>query len=414
MPTHKCMFQLSNENDLPLAQILGLPPPDRGDINSNCQWNTKQFGTLQMCKMPCKLMKSIYDIGRHSTPYCHNLRVEYGQEVCEVDPQLADLAQQHSYDDKALHIWKTPDGYLLTDKDTNVYALIHAKGFHFHDTNPKKCTGEGHMLIVAHPPGMQEPAQKFQAVLHNDVCDPNQISRVGSIEHSFRKIFSAVEYNQEPRVVYTSPMGQLVARLLKGQDAMAVKSCFVERAATEGPDVYHERLDLHPDLCQLLMLKSDSGNLRCVPCANGFIGYRIQKNDPSKRTLVLLANSSDTGGACMQVGSASNLQIFKFNYSNCNGPTRFIVRDSPLDCVDAFDISCTDTVQGILNRTEKVFRDMVNLGSQLHPFEIGANLTQNLAESSRFIDPNATSTETQQVLRQFLMGLMDPGAVAPA
>ena len=399
-PVHKCVFQYATQAGIPLAQALCMPPPDRADPDStNYQWATKRYGTLQLCKLPCSLMKSVYDVGRRSTPYCHNLCVQK-----QVAPELADLVKQHTdSDDKDLHLWKTSDGYLLTDNKCNVFALIHAKGFHYHESNPKQCTGDGHILIVAHPPGSVPPPCSFKAVLHNDVCAPDEISRVSTIEHSMRKMLSAVVYNESPRTVYTSPMGELVARILSGANAMLVKSCFVSLAAEEGSDVYENRLELHPDLSALLMLKSSNGNLRCVPCANGFIGYRIQTADPTKRTLVLLANSSDTGADSMQTGEQSNLQIFKFNYVDCNGAERFIVQPTSADCRTPYDVSCTDTVQQILDRAEKVFRDSVSWGSKLHPFEIGANLTSKLPESSCFIDPDAQQTVTQRVIQQFLM-----------
>lgn len=400
-PVHKCVFQIVADSGVPLAKALNMPKPIGPDIDySNCKWNTSKFGTLQMCQLPCSLMKSIYEIGRRSTPYCHNLCVER-----QVSPELADLAKQHIDDGKDLHIWKTPDGYLLTDKDTNVFALVHAKGFHYHDTNPNKCTGKGHMLIVAHPPNQPCPTP-FKAVLHNDICGPHEISRMGTIEHSMRKMLSAVVYTDTPRVVYTSPLGEMVARILKAQSAILVKSCFVKMASEEGSDMFDTRLELHPDLANLLMLKSNTGNLRCVPCANGYIGYRVQTADPTKRTLVLLANSSDTGADSVQTGNDSDLQIFKFNYADCNGSERFIVQPTAADCNDPYDIACTDTVQEILNRVEKVFRDSVSWGSKLHPFEVGANITCNLPESSRFIDPNVKQTESNKLIQNFFMQYM--------
>ena len=402
--THKCVFGFSNNQGMSLAQAMQLPPPDKGS-GSNCQWNTQRFGTVQLCKMPCGLMKTMYEIGRRSTPYCHNLPVDSCPDEdfdsC-IDKEFFGLAQQHS-DDKALHVWKTPDGYLLTDKDTNVFALVHAKGLHFHNGHPQKCSGDGHMLIIAHPPDGPAPMHTFKAVLHNDTCAPYEISRMGSMEHSFRKVLSAIKYTKQPRVVYTSPMGELVARILQGVDAVTVKSSFVDLGRDEGSGMYDERLELHDHLCDLLMLKSASGNLRCIPCANGVIGYRIQKNNPAMRTLVLVANSSDSLlSESPRMDSASNLQIFKLNYSDCNGIKRFVLCDTPEDCESDFDIPVTETVQGILNRVEKVFRDTVNVGSMLHPFEIGANVTQDLEESSSFIDPDAKSTESQRVIEKWL------------
>jgi hypothetical protein len=396
---HKCMFQSADTGGMPLAQVMGLPPPDRGDINNNCQWNTRLYGTVQLIrKMLCSLLKSIYDIGQSTTPYCHSVPVD-----AHIDPDLAELVKQHTNsDNKSLHIWKTHDGYLLTDANSNVFALVHSKGLHFHDAHPQKCTGEGHMMVIAHEPN-SPPVKSFKAVLHNNVCSANELSRVGSIESLMRQVFSSILYAIEPRVIYSSPMGQLLAQMLNGEASITVKTCFLEIAAEEGPNMYHERLDMHANICDLLMLWSSSGNLRCVPCANSMLGYRNHALYPDKRILVLVANSKDFKKFSMDPESQTNLQLFKLNYTDCNGPMLFNLCETEDECKDDMDIPCTYTVQQVLNQLAKVWRDNVNDTSNLWLFEIGANLTRGLAESSQFIDSNAKNTQSMRTIKQFLM-----------
>ena len=176
--------------------------------------------------------------------------------------------------------------------------------------------------------------------------------------------------------------------MLRGADATTLKAMAVGHLNDGGESMYHRRIMLPPQMKQLLMMRSEQFSIRCVPCVDGIIMYR-QQRDTGRHILVSLANSSDIHDDVIDASVLSNAQIFKFNYGSNDPDKRFFVVATTEECGADNEIASDMTIQEILCRVEKAIRSSLLDENNYGVFPMLAMATQNMDKAQiLFHDPN--------------------------
>ena len=171
----------------------------------------------------------------------------------------------------------------------------------------------------------------FKVILSNDTCHPHEISRNCTTQHALAQLLAARSPCPQgtPHVVFESPnLGSLSTRILRGNDAHALKTAFLQLIANQamkGRGVYNKNITLTPDLCKLLMLKKAKGEVCCDRCADGIVGYRM-RNHNKKKTFLFVVNSNDFHADEPVEPENALVQVIKMAYADTSKKgKRFVV-----------------------------------------------------------------------------------------
>lgn len=290
-----------------------------------------------------------------------------------INPEERALLVQNSNDPLKERVFMTkgPDHLIFHDADGKFFSMLQAKSM-FIPEGAKGPVPDYHLVAQVATPGQALP-EPVKVSFKNQISSPSVLDRHCVFDHLLSHIDCWRPLESEPRELFSSKnLGTLYGRLIEGSDANLLKECFLglhghlARNSNGNSGIYNRKLNLVPEISDLLMLKNPNGNISMHRCMDGVVGCRQRKSDKG-HTLIFVLNSDDFHK--QQMTPDGLVQLFKMDYKkkvNCDNQA---AKQRITFCDDAQDINNVSPefksqgvvhgqmrVQDILNAMEFIFR----------------------------------------------------------
>jgi hypothetical protein len=301
---------------------------------------------------------------------CHAVNMDVSKYI---KPEERALIVQNSNDPLRERIFMTkgPDHLIFHSADGNFFSVLQAHSM-FLPSEAKGPIPDYHLVSQVATPGQPLP-DPVKISFRNQISPPHVLDRHCVFEHLLSHIDCWRPLESEPRELFSSKnLGTLYGRVIEGTNANLLKECFLglndhfTRNSNDNSCIYNKKLNLVPEISDLLMLKNPDGNISMHRCMDGLVGCRQRKSD-NGHTLIFVLNSDDFHKS--QVSPNGLVQLFKMDYKkkakcdNEKGKQRITF------CNNAEEINNLGTqfkkqgvvhgqmrVQDILNALEYIFR----------------------------------------------------------